>query len=141
MTQAPISENDAPFALLALERMMFIRAFEKACWDLSAGAQPAIIGSIHKFAVCADHSIHPCHGQEAVPVGTCAALRTRTRSSRLTAATDAPSRQTFRRPQFSARFAIDNQASMVGGLAHLKWRRQNEQQYRGSSCDPLMSSL
>jgi len=63
MTYAPISENDVPFALLALERMMFIRAFEKACWDLSAGAQPAIIGSIHL-----------CAGQEAVPVGACAAL-------------------------------------------------------------------
>jgi TPP-dependent pyruvate/acetoin dehydrogenase alpha subunit len=44
-------------------------------------------------------------------------------------------------PQFSARSAIDNQASTVGGLAHLEWRRQNEQQYRGASCGPLMSSL
>jgi hypothetical protein len=43
-TRAPTSEDDVPFALFALERMMFIRAFDKACWDLSAGA---IIGSIH----------------------------------------------------------------------------------------------
>jgi hypothetical protein len=59
-TRAPISEDDVPFALFALERMMFIRAFDKACWDLSAGA---IIGSI-TF----------CGGQQAMPVGAGAAL-------------------------------------------------------------------
>jgi len=37
MTRSTISEDDIPFALFALERMMFIRAFEKARWDLSAG--------------------------------------------------------------------------------------------------------
>ena len=63
MTRSTISEDDIPFGLFALERMMFIRAFEKACWDLSAGAEPAIIGSIHL-----------CAGQEAVSVGAGAAL-------------------------------------------------------------------
>jgi hypothetical protein len=29
MTRAAISEDDVPFALFALERMMFIRAFAK----------------------------------------------------------------------------------------------------------------
>jgi hypothetical protein len=37
MTRSTISEDNIPFALFALERMMFIRAFEKARWDLSAG--------------------------------------------------------------------------------------------------------
>jgi hypothetical protein len=37
MTHAPISEDGVPFAVFALERLMFIRALEKACWDLSVG--------------------------------------------------------------------------------------------------------
>ena len=36
-TRAPISEGCVPFALFALERLMFIRALEKACCDLSVG--------------------------------------------------------------------------------------------------------
>lgn len=60
---APVSPNDASFALSALRRMMFVRAFERACWDLSSTNPPVIAGSLHL-----------CAGQEAIPVGACAAL-------------------------------------------------------------------
>ena len=60
---APVSANDAPFALAALRRMMFLRAFERACWDLSTANPPKVAGSVHL-----------CAGQEAIPVGACAAL-------------------------------------------------------------------
>ena len=60
---APVSANDAPFALAALRRMMFLRAFERACWDLSIANPPKVAGSVHL-----------CAGQEAIPVGACAAL-------------------------------------------------------------------
>ncbi|HVV92485.1 MAG TPA: thiamine pyrophosphate-dependent enzyme [Hyphomicrobiales bacterium] len=49
------------FALHAYRRMIFIRAFEKAVWDLSAAGKVA-------------GSIHLCAGQEAIPVGVAAAL-------------------------------------------------------------------
>jgi 2-oxoisovalerate dehydrogenase E1 component len=62
-TLQPVSLNDAPFALSALRRMMFVRAFEQACWDLSIANPPVIAGSVHL-----------CAGQEAIPVGACAAL-------------------------------------------------------------------
>jgi 2-oxoisovalerate dehydrogenase E1 component len=55
--------DDADFLLPALRRMTFVRAFEQACWDHSLGENPAIVGSVHL-----------CAGQEAIPVGACAAL-------------------------------------------------------------------
>jgi 2-oxoisovalerate dehydrogenase E1 component len=59
----PVSSRDAPFAASALRAMMFVRAFEQACWDLSISNPPQVAGSVHL-----------CAGQEAVPVGACAAL-------------------------------------------------------------------
>lgn len=44
--------------------MAFIRQFEQRVWDLSAENPPKVIGSVHL-----------CAGQEAIPVGACAALR------------------------------------------------------------------
>jgi len=58
-----VSANDAPFAMAALRRMMFLRAFERVCWDLSIATPPIVAGSVHL-----------CAGQEAIPVGACAAL-------------------------------------------------------------------
>lgn len=55
--------DDADFLRTALRRMTFVRAFEQACWDHSLGENPAIVGSVHL-----------CAGQEAIPVGACAAL-------------------------------------------------------------------
>jgi 2-oxoisovalerate dehydrogenase E1 component len=63
MNTKSISENQIPFALSALRRMMFIRTFEQKCWDLSISNPPVIAGSVHL-----------CAGQEAIPVGACAAL-------------------------------------------------------------------
>jgi Aldehyde dehydrogenase family len=102
-TRAPTSEDDVPFALFALERMMFIRAFDKACWDLSAGA---IIGSIHLLRWPAGHA----GGRRCRLVGL-------GQDHRDLPATDGPSRRALRRPHFSARFTIDNRASTVGGLS------------------------
>ncbi len=45
-------------------RMAKIRAFEAKAMELTAGAQPVIAGSIH-----------PCAGQEAIPVGALSGLR------------------------------------------------------------------
>jgi 2-oxoisovalerate dehydrogenase E1 component len=63
MNFKPIPNDQIPFALDALRRMMFIRAFEQRCWDLSISKTPLIAGSVHL-----------CAGQEAIPVGACAAL-------------------------------------------------------------------
>jgi 2-oxoisovalerate dehydrogenase E1 component len=52
------SGKDATFAIRALKRMLFIRAFERRCLDLSRNSPPQVMGSIHL-----------CAGQEAVPVG------------------------------------------------------------------------
>ncbi|MGD9768478.1 MAG: thiamine pyrophosphate-dependent enzyme [Pseudolabrys sp.] len=53
---------EAAFGLHAYRRMHFIRMFEQRCMDLSAAK--AVAGSIHL-----------CAGQEAVPVGAAAALK------------------------------------------------------------------
>lgn len=58
-----IDPDDVAFALDAYRRMVFIRAFEKRCWDLSARSPAVIAGSLHF-----------CAGQEAIPVGAAAAL-------------------------------------------------------------------
>jgi 2-oxoisovalerate dehydrogenase E1 component len=49
-------------------RMATIRAFEARATELTAGIDPAILGSIH-----------PCAGQEAIPVGAMSALDSRDR--------------------------------------------------------------
>lgn len=53
---------DPGFARHALRRMAFIRGFEEACLNMSAGAEALVAGSIHL-----------CAGQEAIAVGACAA--------------------------------------------------------------------
>ncbi len=58
-----ISLKDADFAVAAYRQMLLIRAFEQRCQDLSTSNPPVIVGSVHL-----------CAGQEAVPVGTMAAL-------------------------------------------------------------------
>lgn len=63
MTQNSIRADDVEFAKNALRRMMFVRGFEQRCLDLSTSNPPAIAGSVHL-----------CAGQEAIPVGACAAL-------------------------------------------------------------------
>ncbi len=63
-TANPIKQVDAGFALAAYREMLFIRAFEQQCFDLSTSTPPGIAGSIHL-----------CAGQEAIPVGAMAALR------------------------------------------------------------------
>lgn len=55
--------HDADFAVAAYREIAFIRAFEKKVLDLSTENPPRIIGSVHL-----------CAGQEAIPVGACAAL-------------------------------------------------------------------
>ncbi|MGY3078153.1 2-oxoisovalerate dehydrogenase E1 component [Bradyrhizobium sp. LM6.10] len=60
--EAPAASIDPSFARHALQRMAFIRGFEEACLNLSAGAEALIAGSIHL-----------CAGQEAIAVGACAA--------------------------------------------------------------------
>src|SRR5438105_1737428 len=59
-----LTVSDSAFARRALRRMFFIRAFEDACQNMSAGtgADALIAGSIHL-----------CAGQEAIAVGACAA--------------------------------------------------------------------
>lgn len=60
--EAATASTDPDFARLALRRMAFIRGFEEACLNMSAGAEALIAGSIHL-----------CAGQEAIAVGACAA--------------------------------------------------------------------
>ena len=59
---APV-DSDWPFLVDALKSMVSIRAVEQTALDLSLAIPPKILGSIHM-----------CAGQEAVPVGTVAAL-------------------------------------------------------------------
>ncbi|AVO42551.1 alpha-ketoacid dehydrogenase subunit alpha/beta [Simplicispira suum] len=63
MTQEATKEN-SEFLLDAYRRMSFIRSFEEAALRLTKGDDAQIVGSAHF-----------CAGQEAVPVGTIAALR------------------------------------------------------------------
>lgn len=58
-----IKSDDAGFALAAYRQMLFLRAFEQRCLDLSMSNPPVIAGSIHL-----------CAGQEAIPAGAMAAL-------------------------------------------------------------------
>lgn len=58
----PQADGDA-FLLDAYRRMVKIREFETLCQRLSRGDAPAIAGSVHL-----------CAGQEAIPVGSMAAL-------------------------------------------------------------------
>ena len=60
----PIKPEDAGFAMAAYRQMLFLRAFEQRCLDLSTATPPVVAGSIHL-----------CAGQEAVPTGAMAALR------------------------------------------------------------------
>jgi 2-oxoisovalerate dehydrogenase E1 component len=60
----PIKPEDAGFAMAAYRQMLFLRAFEQRCLDLSTTTPPLVAGSIHL-----------CAGQEAVPTGAMAALR------------------------------------------------------------------
>ena len=59
----PIKPADVAFALSAYRAMLFTRAIEQHCMDLSAETPPGVAGSIHL-----------CAGQEAIPVGAMAAL-------------------------------------------------------------------
>lgn len=59
----PIKPADLAFALSAYRAMLFTRAIEQHCMDLSAETPPGVAGSIHL-----------CAGQEAIPVGAMAAL-------------------------------------------------------------------
>jgi len=59
-----VSRADTNFLRDAYIRMLQIRQFEAEATELTRGDTPAIAGSIH-----------PCAGQEAIPVGTIAALR------------------------------------------------------------------
>lgn len=55
--------DDLDFVYSAYRRMSLIRGVEQICMDFSDGADPVAVGSIHL-----------CAGQEAIPVGTAAAL-------------------------------------------------------------------
>jgi 2-oxoisovalerate dehydrogenase E1 component len=59
----PIKPDDAGFAMAAYRQMLFLRAFEQRCLDLSTTTPPVVAGSIHL-----------CAGQEAIPTGAMAAL-------------------------------------------------------------------
>lgn len=59
----PKSNDNADFAFAAYRAMSFIRGVEQLCMDFSDGPNPIAAGSIHL-----------CAGQEAIPVGTVAAL-------------------------------------------------------------------
>lgn len=61
---------DVEFALEAYRRMSLIRGVEQICMDFSEGQPPVAAGSIHL-----------CAGQEAIPVGTAAALQPEDRIS------------------------------------------------------------
>jgi 2-oxoisovalerate dehydrogenase E1 component len=61
---AKIEQVNAAFARDMLTRMTFVRAFEAKALSLTQTTPPLIAGSIHL-----------CAGQEAVPLGTLAALR------------------------------------------------------------------
>ncbi len=54
---------DITFLIEAYRSMGFIRAFEQKIWDLSSETPAKVVGSVHL-----------CAGQEAIPVGACAAL-------------------------------------------------------------------
>jgi len=60
----PIKPEDAGFAMAAYRQMLFLRAFEQRCFDLSTATPPLVAGSIHL-----------CAGQEAIPAGAMAALK------------------------------------------------------------------
>lgn len=64
MHGAKTDERVGTFLRDAFARMATIRVFEEACLQLSTQKDPLIAGSVHL-----------CAGQEAVPVGTLAALR------------------------------------------------------------------
>jgi 2-oxoisovalerate dehydrogenase E1 component len=63
----PIKPVDTEFALSAFRDMLFTRAIEQHCLDLSVQTPPGVAGSIHL-----------CAGQEAIPVGAMAALNPKT---------------------------------------------------------------
>jgi 2-oxoisovalerate dehydrogenase E1 component len=54
---------DLNFLTNAYYQMAYIRAFEKKVWELTMEKPPKVLGSVHL-----------CAGQEAIPVGACAAL-------------------------------------------------------------------
>ncbi|WP_354503682.1 thiamine pyrophosphate-dependent enzyme [Limibacillus sp. MBR-115] len=56
-------DTETGFLLDAYRQMALIRNFEQEVWDQSATQPPNVIGSVHF-----------CAGQEAIPVGACAAL-------------------------------------------------------------------
>src|SRR5215470_1440327 len=63
----PLKAEDAAFARTAYRAMLFTRAIEQHCLDLSVQTPPGVAGSIHL-----------CAGQEAIPVGAMAALDPKT---------------------------------------------------------------
>lgn len=58
-----LPNQDSEFAVKAYREMAFIREFEKQVQSLSLESPPKVVGSVHL-----------CAGQEAIPVGACAAL-------------------------------------------------------------------
>ncbi|WP_458792994.1 alpha-ketoacid dehydrogenase subunit alpha/beta [Yoonia sp. MH D7] len=64
------TNDDTDFAYAAYRNMSFIRGIEQICMDFSDGSPPLAMGSIHL-----------CAGQEAIPVGTAAALQPEDRIS------------------------------------------------------------
>src|ERR1700747_1542160 len=90
MTHAPISEGCVPFALLALERFMFIRAVEKACCDLSVGRSRRSLFDSSLLRLFIFALARRPRQPARVPL-----CRTRTRSLRRTAVTDGPRGEPF----------------------------------------------
>ncbi len=66
-TSKPLKAEDVDFARDAYRAMLFTRAIEQHCLDLSVQTPPGVAGSIHL-----------CAGQEAIPVGAMAALDKKT---------------------------------------------------------------
>src|SRR5687767_11441256 len=62
-TVKTLRPSDLAFARAAYRDMLFTRAIEQHCLDLTAQTPPGVAGSIHL-----------CAGQEAIPVGAMAAL-------------------------------------------------------------------
>ena len=60
---AGVDKNDSAVSIGLLREMLRIRELEQRSLDLSTATPPEVIGSAHL-----------CAGQEAVPVGTLAAL-------------------------------------------------------------------
>lgn len=63
MAQSLSNTEEATFLSECYQRMAMIRHFEQAVWDQSSAQPPTVVGSVHL-----------CAGQEAIPVGACAAL-------------------------------------------------------------------